>query len=378
MFNQSATLFVRAARKIRYWHIEKDIAAYRSSRTASQGLFSDDRSVLRSDLRFQLPHSDAINLHWIAGFIDYSDFLSKVPHQTPIVWTLHDMNPFTGGCHYDQGCGKFAARCGACPQLGSKEDSDLSRHIWQRKREALAKIPSGRLQIVADSNWLASEARRSSLFGKVPITAIHYGLDIDDFAPRDRLFARAALGIPADAKVALFVADSLDERRKGFATLVNALTDLPRGSEPFLLSVGSGKPVLSGRFSHLHLGRVSGDRFLSLVYSAADVFVIPSLQEAFGQTALESIACGTPVVGFNVGGIPEVVREGVTGLLASVGDPRALQDAILNMLSNPSLRTKLASNCRKVAVEEYALAVQAKRYVELYTTLLGHRPEARN
>ena len=152
---------------------------------------------------------------------------------------------------------------------------------------------------------------------------------------------------------------------------MQALAGLPEDTAPFLLSIGRGVPPLSDRFPHLHLGYVSEDRFLSIIYSAADVFAIPSLQEAFGQTALESMACGTPVVGFNVGGIREVVLDGVTGLLVPVRDSSALQGAIGKLLSSASLRAQLASNCRKIAAEEYSLEIQAKRYVELYQQLLS-------
>ena len=371
MFHPMPNLIVRALRIVRRKKIQSDFAPYRLHRTEGQELFSDDRSAIGPEVRAQLPPCDVIHLHWVAGFIDYSDFLSTLPQRTPVVWTLHDMNPFTGGCHYDEGCGKFAAACGTCPQLGSADDADLSRQSWQRKQKALSKIPPGRLHVVADSKWLASQAKSSSLFSGFPVSAIHYSLDVEKFTPRDRVAARSVLGIPADARVVLFVADHVGIRRKGFAVLVEALRSLPGSSEPFLLSMGNGTLPLSIPFPHLHLGHVSGDRFLSIVYSAADVFVIPSLQEAFGQTALESMACGTPVVGSDAGGIPEVVRDGVTGLLARAGDIRSLRDAVLKLLSDEPLRASLAAKCREIAVKEYALEIQAKNYVELYNNILG-------
>ena len=369
-FDQRANPIARALRKVRRKRVEGDFEAYRNSRTRGHELFSDDRSALRSDVRFQLPPSEVINLHWVAGFIDYFDFLSKVPQQTPVVWTLHDMNPFTGGCHYDEDCGKFMAACGACPQLGSGDDTDLSRQVWQRKRKALSRVPPGRLHVVADSEWLASQAKRSSLFSEFRVSSIHYSLDVDKFAPRDQLAARSVLGVPGDARVVLFVADDINERRKGFGVLVEALTHLPRSSEPFLLSMGSGTLPLGVPFAHLHLGRVSDDRFLSIVYSAADVFVIPSLQEAFGQTALESMACGTPIVGSDAGGIPEIVREGTTGVLVEPANPQALASAIKDLVGDPERRKEMSANCRLIALEEYALEVQARRYVRLYSSLL--------
>jgi len=364
----------RLRREIRRRSLARALNGYRVLAPGGFTNFSDDRAIYKGDLCRQIPGYDLVHLHWVAGFLDYTAFFSALSPATPVVWTLHDMNPFTGGCHYDEECGKFTAACGACPQLSSKVENDLSHQIWERKRKALAKIPAHRIKIVADSHWLASEAKRSSAFAGLPVTAIHYGLDVEVFAPRDRLAARSVLGIPADAPVVLFGADHLDVQRKGFAFLIQALADLPDDAAPFLLSMGRGVPLLPDRFQHLHLGYVSGDRFLSIVYSAADVFAIPSLQEAFGQTALESMACGTPVVGFDVGGIREVVEDGVTGLLVPVGDSRALRDAISKILNNDSLRERLAQNARRVAMQEYSLETQARRYLDLYSRLVACGP----
>jgi len=369
-YEPSADGWNRLRREIRRQKLGRSLNGYHPTSPLSLRNFSDDRTIYKDDPWRRLPECDLLHLHWVAGFLDYTAFFATLPAAKPVVWTLHDMNPFTGGCHYDEECGRFSAACGACPQLGSKEENDLSHQIWQRKRKALAGA-SGRLQIVADSNWLASEAKRSSAFAGLPVTAVHYGLDVQVFAPRDRMAARSVLGIPAEARVVLFGADHIEIRRKGLAFLLEALTGLPDDAAPFLLTMGNGAPPLPGRFPHMHLGYVTGDRFLSIVYSAADVFAIPSLQEAFGQTALESMACGTPVVGFNAGGIREVVVDGVTGFLAPVRNSCALQQAIAKLLVNPSLRAELAGNCRKAAEEEFSLEIQAKRYIELYQGLLN-------
>src|SRR6185295_15560755 len=196
-----------------------------------------------------------------------------------------DMGAFTGGCHYDQGCGKFTASCGACPQLGSRDENDLSRKVWKSKKSALD-IHEEDLHIVGPSNWIAGEAKRSSLFGKFPISVIPNGLDVDEFAPRDKNFSRDLWNIPRDAAVVLFAAESVANVRKGFAHLAQAVAGI-RGVENLLLvSVGGGKCDLPAGLPHLALGKVTNDRMLSTIYSAADVFVIPSLQESFGQTVI--------------------------------------------------------------------------------------------
>jgi glycosyltransferase involved in cell wall biosynthesis len=281
------------------------------------------------------------------------------------------MNAFTGGCHLSYGCDKYAERCGACPQLGSSDPDDLSRQIWRRKREAFKQIDPDRLQIVTTSRWMAEQVTRSSLLGSFTVTIVPNSLDSDDFAPRNRSFARDTLGIPREARVVLFVAVSIAKRHKGFALLVQALAGLVDQSNLLLVSVGGGKPALDIPLPHLHLGYIENERLLSLVYSAADVFVMPSRQESFGQTAIEALACGIPVVGFAIGGIPDIVRPGVTGLLVPAGDVAALRSAIAQLLQDQTLRDEMSANCRRIAVEEYTLEVQARRYLELYETLLA-------
>lgn len=354
------------ARRI-YWEYEY----YRNSIPQGYEPFSDDRTPYAGELNSQLPSADIINLHWIAGLLDHRHFFARVPRHTPLVWRLADMAPLTGGCHYDHNCGRFTHRCGACPQLGSTDEHDLSREIWQRKNQALRSLRPGQLHIVGTSHWIAEQAHHSSLLNEFPITVIPNGLDTDEFAPRDKMFSRDLWNIPRDARVVLFAAESIVNRRKGLAHLIDAMSmikDIPR---LLLVSVGGGKLDLDSDVPHLPLGRINNDRTLSTIYSAADIYVIPSLQESFGQTVIESLACGTPVIGFDTGGIPDMVRPNQTGWLCPVASNEALASAI---------RTALASDlkhystlCRQIAVSEYSLEVQARAYTALYSTLVGAR-----
>jgi len=362
----------RLRRRLRYEQITRSFARYRTSRPDGYEMFTDDRTRHGADLLAQLPDCEVVNVHSIEHFMDYRTFFSTVPRHTPVVRTMHDMSAFTGGCVYDAGCGKYTDRCGGCPQLGSAKTQDLSHQIWQRKHSVLnGGIPLGRLHLVAPSHWIAAEANQSTLLGNFPVTVIPNGLDIDEFAPRDRRVARDVLGIPQDAGVVLFVAHSLTRRNKGFALLVEALHGLRDLPNLLLVSLGDGKPPIDPQIGHLHLGLIRSNRFISLVYSAADVFVIPSFQDNLPTTVTEAIACGTPVVGFAVGGIPDMVRPGVTGLLVPPQDVAALRDAIVEVLEDPIKQAKMAANCRRIAVEEYALEVQARRYSELYETVLA-------
>ncbi|MHC4503855.1 MAG: glycosyltransferase family 4 protein, partial [Planctomycetota bacterium] len=373
-----ASFTARLRRLVRRRRIAGGLARHDGSRPArcrapaGCGPFHDDRSEQGADLLKQLPRADVIHLHWVARFVDYRAFLPAAAERAPLVWTLHDMNPFTGGCHYDRDCGRYRESCGACPQLGSARDGDLSRAVWRRKSSALSRIRAGRLHVVANSSWLADESRSGPLLGRFPTSVIQLGLDGEVFKPGDRRCARRVLGVPAEARVILFVAHSVDSRRKGFALLVEAVRSLEGSENLFLLSVGRGRPEAPvGKARAMHLGYVGNDTFLSAAYNAADVLAIPSLQEAFGQTACEAMACGTPVVGFDAGGIPDMVRPGVTGLLVPVGDTAALARAIGGLLGDDAKREEMAAACRKVAVEEYSLELQARRYAELYERILS-------
>jgi glycosyltransferase involved in cell wall biosynthesis len=361
--------------------IADDFARYEESRPEIYRIgdsFNDDRSPFGAEPLEQLPPCDVVNLHVISGFIDHQAFFERIPEHTPVVWTLHDMNSFTGGCHYDYGCGKHTESCGACPQLGSDDEEDLSHQSWRRKHDVYSDVERDRLHIVGASRWLAEEARRSSLLGGFPVTRIPYSLDTQTFAPRDRAAARSSLDLPQEDRIVLFLTDSIVTRRKGFALLAEALNGLEDVPNVLLLSLGNNPAVLENppiveSTPHRHLDFLDDDFLLSTIYSAADLFVIPSLQENLPQTTLEAMSCGTPAVGFDVGGIPDLVRPGVTGELATVGDAGSLGNAIRSMLTSPEELKEMSANCRRIVLEEYAHDVQAGRYADLYRSLLKTR-----
>ena len=371
----------RMLRLLRRRRMDHDFAPYRlvlgpklitgSYYTNTKGeLFSDSRSEYGVSFMRQLPPYDVINLHWIAGFLDYRLFFHTLPSRTPIVWRLSDMNPFTGGCHYDDGCGNFQAQCGRCPALNSSNERDLSRKIWLGKQAALKGVDAGKLHIVAPSRWMADQARRSSLLRGYPVTIIPSGIDTEVFAPRDRKTARDVLDIPQDSEVVLFVSGKVGNARKGFDLLKAALSKLQDREKLFLLSVGGGRIDALEGFAHLHVGRIKNDRWLSLVYSAADIFVIPSRQDNFPSTVLEAMACGTPVVGFEEGGIGDMVKSGITGQLTPSQDAASLCRVILALLDDQTKRKEMEKNCRQVILEEYTLEMQARRYADFYNSLL--------
>jgi glycosyltransferase involved in cell wall biosynthesis len=360
----------RVRRRLRQRRIDADRAPYVATRPATAEPFMDDRTEFAGEPFRDFPDCDVITLHWVAKFLDHGpafDFFASRPN-VPLVWRLADMGPVTGGCLYDQGCGKFTARCGACPMLGSTVDDDLSRAVWRRKHAALAKVGDNRMHLVATSRWIAEQAAKSSLLGRFKTTIIPNALDTQIFRPRDKMFSRDMLDLPRDARIVLFAADSVKDRRKGFAELAAALEGIEGMDDIVCASIGGHEPKVAAR-RLIHLGKISDDRVMSMAYAAADLFVIPSLQESFGQTVIEAMACATPVVGFASGGIADTVRPGVTGELAPTGDVPALRAAIVKLLNDPAGRAAMGERARAIVMAEYALDVQAKQYERLYQSL---------
>jgi glycosyltransferase involved in cell wall biosynthesis len=343
-----------------------------SSRPSGLGFFTDDRSQHGADVLRQLPPTDILNLHWVDGFIDFKAFFRKLPRGLPIVWTLHGMNPVTGGCHHAADCVGYLAQCGACPQLKSASEWDISREIWDRKRQAYAFLSEREIALVTPSRWLAGKVKESSLGRRFRLEVIPNGVDTGVFRPRSKEAARGALGLAADAKIVLFASHFSGDSYKGFPTLLDAFAKVRMRSELVGLTAGLGDSEQGQKstFPIKSLGFIKDEERMSLVYSAADLFVLPSFQDNFPNAALEALACGVPIVASNVGGIPEIVREGLTGVTVAPGDSDALACAMDELLAAPARRSAMSLECRRIAVEEYSLEIQAGRYAQLYEELL--------
>jgi glycosyltransferase involved in cell wall biosynthesis len=313
--------------------------------------------------------TDILHLHWVSRFVDFPRFFSSLPAGLPIVWTLHDMNAFTGGCHFDARCGRFESECGRCPALESPVENDLSREVFDRKIRSLAGITDRQLVVVSPSRWLASESRRSRVLGRFEHLVIPYGLETDLFRPVDKGAARKILGLEPDARVVMFIAEGATLKRKGAAYLVEAARLLRDDPKIAYLSLGRTSAELPPGVPHVAVGHLNNDKLLPMAYSAADVVVVPSTQDNFPNTVLESMACGTPVVGFDIGGIPDMIRDGITGRVVPARDSAALAAAIRDVLSDEPRRQIMAAACRRIAVEEYSLQAAARQYLGLYDRL---------
>jgi len=318
--------------------------------------------------RINALNPDVVNLHWVGfGFMPLASIRNI---RSPIVWTLHDMWPFTGGCHYpDLSCSHYEQSCGACPLLSSSDEHDVSSRLWQQRWKTLQGI---NLTIVSPSRWLAGCAGQSSLLGGKRVEVIPNGIDTDLFRPIEKGAARRFFGLPQDKKVILFGAvEAARDPRKGFPALVQALGTLQAsfGAEEIVAVLFGSSHIPEGMGGHLPIrcfGIIGDDRQLSALYAAADLFIAPSVQDNLPNTILEAMACGTPCVAFSSGGIPDLVQHGRTGSLCPVDDPEAFAGEIARLLKAPELLAAMGAEARKRAVAEYSLDTVAQRYLDLY------------
>ena len=316
---------------------------------------------------------DIVHLNWIGqGFLPINE-LPKL--RCPIIWTFHDMWAFTGGCQYAFECKRYKESCGKCPQLDSSKENDISRKLWTKKNKYWKNL---NLTIVSPSRWLANCARESSLFGNTRIEVIPYVIDTEIFKPIDKKVARDILNIPVNKKVILFGGlSATSDERKGFQFLIPALRKLELKNnfdkDIEILVFGALKPKndIGVKFNTKYLGFIHDDITLSIIYSAADVFVMPSIQDNFPNTVLESLACGTPVVGFGIGGNPDMVEHKKNGYLVKPFDIGDLADGIKWILSDNKLAENLSVNARLKAENTYSVNEITSKYLNLFNELVN-------
>jgi glycosyltransferase involved in cell wall biosynthesis len=313
---------------------------------------------------------DVVNLHWICNGYLSIQTLPKV--NKPLVWTVHDMWPLTGGCHYTGDCRRYLDSCGACPQLKSDRAQDLSSWIWRCKANAWRGLD---LTMASPSRWMAEQIRASALFREVPIEVIPNGLDLQCYRPREQAVVRDLLNLPTDRYLILFGAGGgTSDPRKGFALLQAALQRLARtewGTRIQLIVFGSSEPEPPPElgFPAQYLGKLNDDLSLALVYAAADVFVAPSVQENLSNTVLEAIACGTPCAAFDIGGMPDLIEHRQSGYLAKPYEAEDLAQGIVWILEDAERHRRLGERAREKAEQEFSEGLQARRYRALFDRL---------
>lgn len=304
--------------------------------------------------------ADVVQLHNTHGSYFSHSALPFLSRRRPIVWLLHDMWSFTGHVAYSYECERWRHGCGSCPHLGEYPalPVDTSARLWRLKQSVYAR---SRLHLVAPSRWLTALVRSSPLLGRFPTHHIPYGVDTEMFSPGPRDEARGRLGLPNDRPIVLFVATDLTDPRKGFQFIDAAVQGL---DDPLLLTVaasGTAQFDVDTRFL-----KIDDDWLLVDAYRAADVVLLPTLADNLPNVVIESMACGTPCVAFATGGVPDAVRHLETGYLVPPGDTEGLREGLRTLLADAVLRARLGDSCRHAAVEDYSLARQSDRYLELY------------
>jgi len=312
--------------------------------------------------------ADVVHCHNLHGG-GFSPLLPMwASRRAPLVWTLHDAWALTGHCAFPGECEGWREACNPCPHPDLHPPASVrdTRRMFRIKRFVCAR---SWMHLVAPSRWLAHMARESPLLARFPVHVIPYGLDAEVFRPTDRAAARGALGLPSDRPVLLTGAFSLTSRRKGMDLLLQALRELKASWQQEIHLVTFGQHHGGGLevpYPLTRLGYISNQRMLALVYSAADVFVCPSRAETFGQVLSESMACETPCVSFTATAIPEVIRDGETGLLARPEDPADLARCIRRLLENSDEARRMGQRGREVVLREYSLDLYARRYLDVY------------
>ena len=318
-----------------------------STTTDAKAFINGPNALFQIQKTQAFQEADVIHLHWVPKMLNYATVFSNKSKR--FVWTLHDMNPFTGGNHYET-------------------DYDYERfdHILKRNlRLKQGYLAGTNLKIISPSHWLGQKAAQSSVMGSFLVHIIPNPIPIDVFRPLDKQACRKELGVPAGKHIILFVSENIDDKRKGFRLLVDAIAALKNPERYALLVIGKAFHFTGIEMEVLHLGYVHEANKMAQAYQAADVFIIPSLEDNLPNTVLESLSCGTPVIGFDIGGIPDMVKEGVTGYLAN---PKKLGDLShqINRFFEVAPTIDFSGPCRQFILEHFSPELVASQMIDVY------------
>ncbi len=330
-------------------------------------------SYSRMHLPYKTPvpknNADIIHLHWISHWLDLPSFVSSLPNKTPIVWTVHDMSALAGGCYTDFGCDQFGKNCNLCPLLKFPANHLFARQELKRRRASL----SGRkIAFVSNSISTASLVERSQLTKDAKHVTILPGFDFSEFQVISKSEAKMRLGISDDAFTLGFVAASLTDRNKGINRFFDVAAKVKkRIPQTQALVVGEGivDVMTEQAVPCSYLGTINDSEMMNLSYSAMDALVICSQMESFGQVSVEAQACGTPVYGFSVGGLPETILQGRTGVMVPYYEVEVISECIIEGKSSGELLAMGMMGASWVR-SQFDISNMAFRYMELYRSLL--------
>lgn len=315
-----------------------------------------------------LNNYDIINLHWVNFFLSFNNLYELTKLNKPIVWTLHDMESFTGGCHYANICTNFENNCKNCMQL-LEDKLFLPNKILKLKNKI---FKNANITLVSPSKWLAKEVKKSKLFSKKEVVVIPNGIDSNIFKAYDKKVAKKTFDIDENKIVLGFGAVHHKEKRKGFKELLEALSKINtilKEKDIIGLTFGNADDSLIDT-PIINIGNIQDEDVLSKAYSACDIFILPSLEDNLPNTILESLSCETPVIAFDTGGIKDIISNEV-GIVVKKGNSSLLASAILNLINDQELRKKMGKRGRIKIKKEYQDSHQAKRYEDLYKKLIN-------
>ena len=354
------------------------IVIWGANRFKKHNLFAVDIANTGTDITIlpEFQQADVIHLHWInQGMLSLKDIRKILLSGKPVVWTMHDMWPCTGICHHARECDKYHRECHHCPYIykgGSRYD--LSHQVFKKKKELYALAP---VTFVTCSQWLKEQASRSALLAGHTVVDIPNPINVNLFRPRDKQEARAKCGLPSDKQLLLFGSVKVTDKRKGIDYFVQSCKLLAERYPELKEKMGvvvygkyseQVKPLLP--FQVYPLDYIHDEKDLVNIYNAVDLFVTPSLEENLPTTIMESMACGTPCVGFNVGGIPEMIDHLHNGYVAEYKSAEDFANGIHWALSEGEYESLSEEACRK-AVSSYSESAIAKRYIDIYNKVTG-------
>ncbi len=349
----------------RVWHRVNGIGSTLINRPSGFEIFTIPESPYLLHLSETYKEADIINLHWVANFIDFQSFFYH--NNKPTVWTLHDANPFTGGCHYFGSCTGYLSSCSNCPQLQGTVRQDYAMLSLRKKADVMKNVKH-KLAIVTPSRWLYECSIKSQVLGKYPHYHIPYGIDETIFKPLSKEECRDKHSLPKNKIILLFVAASIDNKRKGYVYILEALNLIREMKNVIMCKIGYSSSAKRSS-NEIDLGFIKDEKILAEIYSASDLFIIPSIDDNLPNTVIESLMCGTPVVGFRTGGIPEMIEDGENGYICQSISSQALAHTIRRAIESLDVfkRIEIAEKAQR----KYSLIIQARAYRDIYEKIVS-------
>ena len=355
------------------------IVIWKANHFKQHNLFAVDIANTGTDITTypEFKEADIIHLHWInQGMLSLKDLKKILQSGKPIVWTMHDMWPCTGICHHARECDKYHKECHHCPYLyygGAKKD--LSHQTFKKKKELYQLSP---ITFITCSQWLKERAGQSALLEQHPIVHIPNPIKTNLFTPRDKVEARQKCNLPTDKKLILFGSVKITDKRKGIDYFIESCKILAEKHPELVNNLGVavyGKESEQLKslvpFQVYALDYISNEKELVNVYNAVDLYVTPSLEENLPNTIMEAMACGIPCVGFNVGGIPEMIDHLHNGYVADYKSAEDFANGIHWTLSESEYQS-LSEEARRKVTSSYSESTIAKKYIEVYNKIIGH------